>query len=274
MNRLRTIFTVFHKDLIQMVRYPTWIIQILIWPLIFPIVYILSAFGLAGPDKSGFSAFAKSTGTGNIYAYIVVGTMVWMSVNMIMWGYGTFLREEQMRGTLESNWLCPINKFDYLIGGGLIELLMGTIVACVSIMEYKFIYGIHFTGSVLLWFLIYLIMIPAIYGLGMLFASIILWAKEANAAVNVVRGILMIVCGITFPISVAPPFLRYIAKGIPFTYGIDMARQIMVMGQGLKSAKYNIFMCLLEGFILLFLGRIAFLKTESMVKESGSLERF
>lgn len=274
MNRLRTIYAVFHKDLIQMLRYPTWIIQLLIWPLIFPIVYILSAFGLAGPDRSGFSAFAKCTGTSNIFAYIVVGTMVWMSVNMIMWGYGTFLREEQMRGTLEANWLCPINKFDFLIGGGLIELLMGAIVAVISMLEYTFIYRIHFTGNVLQWILVFIIMIPAIYGIGMLSASIILWAKEANAAVNVVRGILMIVCGITFPVSITPAFIRFIAKGIPFTYGIDMARQIMVMGQGLKSTRYNIFMCLLEGFILLFLGRLAFLKTESMVKKSGSLERF
>lgn len=274
MQRFRTIHAVFKKELTQLMRYPTWIIQLLIWPLIFPLMYIMSALGMAGPDKSGFSVFEAATGTKNFIAYIVVGTTIWMSVNMIMWGYGTFLREEQMRGTLESNWLCPINKFDYLVGGGILQLLMSFVTAAIGIIEYKYLYGIEFTGNPIYWIMVYLIMIPGVYGVGMLFASVILWAKEANAAVNVVRGILMIVCGITFPVSVTPLWLQNIAKFIPFTYGIAMSRQIMVNGESFKSAGYNIFMCLLQGIILLILGRLAFLSTERKVKQSGSLERF
>lgn len=274
MQRIRTIYAVFLKEFIQTVRYPTWIIQLIIWPLIFPLLYIMSAFGMAGPDKSGLQAFETATSTGNFVGFIVVGTMAWMWVNITMWNFGTYLREEQMRGTLESNWLCPINKFDMLIGGGLSTLFLGAVITLISVIEYRFIYGVHFTGNVLQWLLVFIIMIPGVYGVGTLFAGLILWLKEANAAVNVARGIMMIFCGITFPMSVMPEWMRVLSKGIPFTYGINAARQVMINGAGLKGASYDIMMCLIEGIVIFIIGRLFFAAIENKVKNSGSLERF
>ena len=274
MGRLRIICAVAKKDLIQIVRYPTWIIQMLIWPLIFPLVYILSAAGMAGPGSSGTEIFKNATGTSSFMGFIVVGTMAWMWVNTTMWGFGTYLREEQTRGTLESNWLCPIKKFDLLIGGAVVSVIQALVISIISVTEYRFIYGIHFTGNILTWLAMFLIMLPGVYGLGMLFASLVLWAKEANAAVNVVRGTMMILCGITFPIAIMPVFMQNLAKLIPFTYGISATRAIMINGVNLSNVKVEILMCLGEGIIFLLLGRLAFRHTENKVRELGSLERF
>lgn len=274
MNRLRTIFAVAKKDLIQMFRYPTWVLQTLIWPLLFPLLYIMSALGFSGPDRSGISAFQATTGTDNYVGFIVVGTMAWMCVNLTMWNFGGYLRDEQTRGTLEANWLCPINKFDFLIGGGINSIILSFIFSAVSVVEYRLVYGIEFTGGIFTWILIFLIMYPAVYGLGMVFASLVLWAKEVGAAVNVARGTMMIFCGITFPIAVMPGWMQSIAKLIPFTYGIGAARQVMVNGESLYDARFNILMCLALGALLLLIGRILFKYIESRVKISGSLERF
>ena len=153
-------------------------------------------------------------------------------------------------------------------------MFQAIIISAVSVLEYRFVYGIHFTGNPLLWILMFLIMIPGVYGLGILFASLVLWAKQANAAVNVVRGTMMILCGITFPITIMPSFMQSLAKLIPFTYGISATRQIMVSGGTLSTVSKDIYMCLLEGIILVILGRIAFKYTENKVKNLGSLERF
>lgn len=274
MNRIRTIFAVARKDLIQLLRYPTWIIQVIIWPLIFPLLYIMSAVGFSGPGRTGISAFQASAGTDNYIGFIVAGTMAWMCVNMTMWNFGGYLREEQTRGTLEANWLCPINKFDFLIGGGMNSLFLSFVFTVVSVIEYILIYGVHFTGNVFTWILMFLIMYPAVFGLGLAFASLVLWAKEVNAAVNVARGTMMIFCGITFPIAVMPVWMQSIAKFIPFTYGIGAIRQVMVNGDSLAEARYNILMCLILGAVLLVIGRVLFKYVEARVKISGSLERF
>lgn len=274
MKRLRTIKAVFRKEFIQFVRYPTWIISALIWPLIFPLMYILSALGMAGPDQSGLAAFKAATGTNSYMGFIVVGTMAWMWVNMTMWNFGSYLREEQIRGTLESTWLCPVNKVDLLLGGGLNNLLINFIMVAISIVEYKFIYGIDFKGNILVWVVMFLIMTPAVYGIGMLFSSVTLWLKEINATVNVVRGLMNMLCGITFPIAIMPIWMQNAAKAIPFTYGIEATRQIMINGASFSQVKFDIFMCLLEGAILLMLGRLAFMSIERKVRLAGSLERF
>lgn len=273
-TRVRTINAVFIKEMTLLMRYPTWIIELIIWPILFPLVYILSALGMAGPDQSGLVAFKSATGTTSYMGYIMIGTMVWNWVNITMWTFGSFLRDEQMRGTLESNWLCPINRFDLLLGGGLSTLLQSFIMTLVSVIEYKLIFRVSFTGNILYWLLIFIILTPSVYGLGMLFASVILWLKQANAAVNLVRGIIMIICGITFPVSVMSESLQIISKFVPFTYGIEASRQIMVNGKSLTEAGFNIFMCIFEGVILLMLGRLAFRSIENKVRVSGSLERF
>ena len=69
-------------------------------------------------DKVGLNTFTAAAGTNNYIGFIVVGTMAWMWVNITMWEFGTYLRQEQMFGTLESNWLCPIKKFDFLNQAG------------------------------------------------------------------------------------------------------------------------------------------------------------
>lgn len=274
MKRINTVLAVAKKDFIQLVRYPTWPIGLVVWPLIFPLLYILSAYGYAGPSGSGIKAFEAATGTDSFEGFIVIGTMTWMWINITMWNFGGFLRDEQERGTLESNWLCPINRFDFLFGGGIVTLFTCTLMTVVSIIEYRFIYGINFTGNVLQWIVVYLSMLPAVYGLGLTFASVVLWAKEVGATVNVVRGIIMILCGITFPIAVMPGWMQGISKYIPITHGIEAARQVMINGISLTGASKSIMLCLIEGIVIFIIGRLIFIKVESRVKMSGSLERF
>lgn len=272
--KIKAVAAVARKDLTQMVRYPTWIIQLIIWPLIFPLAYILSANGLAGPSGEGFQSFAVKAGTDQIAGYLVIGSMIWMMVNLTMWNYGSYLREEQLRGTLESNWLCPINKFDILIGGSAISFVTVVISIIVSILEYRFVYRIHFTGNVFSWILVFAALLPGIYGIGTMLASLVLKLKEVNAAVNVARGLMMILCGITFPISVMPHFMQVMAKFIPYTFGIEAGRQVMLMDSGIKGASRNILICLIEGIVYMIIGRLVFISVENGVKEAGSLDRF
>ncbi len=108
---VRAFLAVLHREWTIFTRYPSWIIALFIWPLIFPMMYILTARALAGPNGSGLAVFMKTTGASDFIGYIVVGTTVWMWQNIVLWDIGFALRNEQMRGTLESNWLSPTWRF-------------------------------------------------------------------------------------------------------------------------------------------------------------------
>lgn len=274
MNRIRTISTIAKKDLSQYLRYPSWLLQLLIWPAMFPLMYILSAYGMAGTSNQGLSAYKSATGTNDFIGFIVIGTMIYMWANMTMWSFGTYLRDEQNRGTLESNWLCPIHKFDILIGGSVVSIVQGIISIIVSMLEYRFIFGVHFTGNVLVWCIVFIVLMPGVYGLSSIFASLVLWVKETNSMVQLVRGLIMILCGISFPISVMPTWMQSAAKFLPFTFGISASRTIMLNGGTLLKALPDISLCFFEGIIYLIIGRICFMLVNRKVRMTGSLDNF
>lgn len=276
MRRIRVINAVVKKFIINMVRYPTWVIQLIIWPLIIPLMYILAGLGMAGPDKSGFDAFTNVTGTNEFVGYIVVGQMIWMWVNMALWSFGGSIRNEQMRGTLESNWVCPINKFDLLIGGAISDILMSIITITVSMLEYRFIYGVHFTGNIFTYIIAFMIFIPGVYGFSLMIAALVLWVKDVGPTVQVVRGLVTVFCGISYPIILLPKYFRVVSDILPFTHGINAARYVMLQGGSLLDKQfYNpAFTCIAIGVVLFIIGRLCFVMIERKVRQSGSLERF
>jgi ABC-2 type transport system permease protein len=113
-SQLRALGKMAQKEWIIFRRYPSWVIALFIWPLLFPIGFIFTARALSGPDQASLPAFAAYTGTTNYMGFIVIGTTLFMWLNITLWDIGFHLRNEQMRGTLESNWLSPVWRFGLL----------------------------------------------------------------------------------------------------------------------------------------------------------------
>ena len=275
-DRIKVIRASFKKEFIQYIRYPSWIIASIIWPLIIPFFYVAAGIAMAGPDGSGYDTFNNIAGTDSYIGYIIIGTMVWSWVNMTMWSFGSYLRSEQTRGTLESNWLCPINKFDLFIGQGIFSIVTSLMSLVISILEYKYIYGVTFNATPLGWIVSFMIFLPGVYGFGLMFSSLILVAKEAGSTVQIIRGIITIFCGISYPIIMLPEWMKVVSSVLPFTYGINASRKLLLNGTLVtsKEVSYDIFMCILLGVAMFIIGRILFSSLERKVRISGSLERF
>src|SRR5512146_2540554 len=167
----RALWAVMKREWMIFVRYPSWIIALFIWPIIFPLSYVLTAQALSGKDGSGMAQFQAVTGVHDYIGYIAIGTIIWMWQNVVLWNVGFALRNEQMRGTLESNWLSPTWRFSYLLGSSVPQMVSMITLLIVSGLEYALLFGVKFNGSLLLTMLVILASIPAVYGLGFAFAS-------------------------------------------------------------------------------------------------------
>src|SRR5512133_2569386 len=176
----RALAAVARKEWFYFIRYPSWFISLFVWPMIFPLAYILSARALSGPDGSGLALFTQRTGITDYLGFIAVGTTIWMWQNVVLWGVGFALRNEQWRGTLESNWLSPAWRFAFLLGPSLIHMLNMLTFLIVSALEFGLVFGVRFHGNPLLVVLVVAISTLSIYGLGMAFASLVITAKEAQ----------------------------------------------------------------------------------------------
>lgn len=269
--KVRAMLAVTRRELTIYIRYPSWIIAMFVWPVLLPLQYIFGGKALAGPDSSGLQAFAQYSGTTDYVGFIALGAMLWMWMNMVLWDFGSQLRNEQIRGTLESNWLSPIPRILMLAGSGISSCMQHTFVILLSLVEFYLLLGVGLHGSALLIALIILLTMPTIYGLGLIFASLVVWAKEVNNMVFLVRGIMMIFCGVTFPLTIAPAWMLAVAKWIPMTYAIHSFRAVYLAGAGFAEIRGDLVALLIAALILMSLGVIAFHFTLRLVKRKGNL---
>jgi ABC-2 type transport system permease protein len=271
---LRALFAVMRREWVIFTRYPSWVIALFIWPLIFPMLYILTARALAGPDGSGMAVFMETTGATDFIGYIVIGTTVWMWQNIVLWDVGFSLRNEQMRGTLESNWLSPTWRFSYLLGHTGPQIVSMLMFITITAIEFGLLFGIRLNGSPWMILLMMLAAIPSIYGLGFAFASLVITVKEANAFVFLIRGLVMIFCGITFPISLLPGWMQSIAGWLPQTYLIHGMRAAAFSNAGIRELAPDLIPLLLFGTFWLVVGYFTFLWMERRARRTGAIGQY
>jgi ABC-2 type transport system permease protein len=271
---VRAFMAVVRREWRIFTRYPSWIIALFIWPLIFPMMYILTARALSGPDGSGLAIFMETTGATDFIGYIIIGTTVWMWQNIVLWDVGFSLRNEQLRGTLESNWLSPTWRFSYLLGHTGPQIISMLMFIGVTALEFGLLFGVKLNGSVWMILLMMLAAIPSIYGLGFAFASLVITVKEANAFVFLIRGIVMIFCGITFPVSLLPGWMQSIAQWLPQTYLIHGMRAAAFSNAGLQELAPDLIPLLLFGTLWLLIGYFTFVWMERRARRTGAIGQY
>jgi ABC-2 type transport system permease protein len=271
LSEARALLAVARREWTIFIRYPTWVVGLFIWPVIFPAVYILSARALAGPDGGGLAQFIAATGTRDYIGYIVIGTTVWMWQNITLWSIGMALREEQLRGTLETNWLSPAWRFSFLLGPALSQaVILGSFILT-SALEFGLLFGVRLHGSLPLLVLVWLCAMPAIYGLGLTFASLVLTAKEPHNFVFLVRGMVMLFSGVTYPIAVLPGWMQSVAAWLPTTYVIRGVRAAALSQASLAQLLPDLTALLAFGALWLSLGYLAFRWLDRRTRQKGNL---
>ncbi len=271
---IRALWAVAKKEWWYFVRYPSWWISLLVWPVIFPLAYILSARALSGPDGSGLALFTQRTGIADYLGYIAVGTTIWMWQNVVLWGVGFALRNEQWRGTLESNWLSPSWRFAFLLGPSLIHMINMLTFLVVSAVEFGLIFGVRFNGNPLLLILVIFVSMLSIYGLGMAFASLVITAKEAQNFVFLVRGLVMIFCGISFPVSILPGWMQGFAAWMPQTYMIRAFRAAALANASFKELLPDLAALIGFGAFWLSAGYVIFNWMERRARRTGAIGQY
>lgn len=275
LSELRILAVMAGKEWTIFRRYPSWVFAFLIWPVIFPLGQLFAAKALSGPDGAGQAAFAARAGTDDYASYLIVGLTFYMWINVTLWDVGFQLRNEQMRGTLESNWLCPIWRFSILLGPSIVKLLTSFSVIIIATLEYRLFLGRWIIGgNVGLILLIMLLTLPAVYGIGVIFGSLVIRIQEAHNMVFLVRGIFMIFIGVSYPLSVMPLWMQTVSAWLPLTYTVRAIRAVSLQGATFADIRTDLVILALFAVGLSLLGYFTFRFTERRARRTGALGRY
>lgn len=256
-------------------RYPSMFIGFLFWPIALPLSYVLQAEGFAGASQAAQDAFASRAGTTHVAGFLFLGWAAYMWISMILWGPGTALRTDQIRGTLEAVFMTPASRLVVIFGPVVSQVVwavwMFSIVGVVLTVFFGLPIGL---AEALRALAVILVAVPALYGLGALFAAVVLRFGEVHAMVQGVRGVFTVLCGMSFPLVVLPEWARTVALTLPPTYLIADLRNVLLAGAGLVEQLPDLGILLGLGLALCIAAVVAFRRTERHARRGGSLAQY
>jgi ABC-2 type transport system permease protein len=220
-------------------------------------------------------AFASRTGTVEIAAFLYVGWAAYMWLSIVLWGPGTLLRTEQIRGSLEAVFLTPSSRVVVLFGPAAAHLIPAMLMYVIVGATLYLVFGVTVEPVDAVRALVVIAFaVPALYGLGALFSAAVLRLGEVLGAVQMVRGLFTVFCGMTFPVVVLPDWARAVAELLPPTYLIAGVRSALLAGADLAELGSGLVALLALGGALCAVAVVAFRWTEAYARRGGALAQY
>jgi ABC-2 type transport system permease protein len=202
-------------------------IRSLIEPFVYVLPYLL--FGLAVVGGRTSESLFKLIGTGDVITFVVIGYLFMGFLNTALWGMGFALRKEQFYGTLESVFVAPVPRWVYVGGMALHSTTHQGLIILVQMVLLQFIFNLLIDTSGLIPAMgVVALMLVALYGIGMMVASLALIFKAGWIIAEALHSVISVVTPIAYPLAVLPIFLRKASYFFPTTYGVLTIRHFLI----------------------------------------------
>ncbi|MFQ5909304.1 MAG: ABC transporter permease, partial [Thermoplasmata archaeon] len=166
---------------------------------------------------------------GQFVGYVILGgamTAYWMNV---LWSMAAQFYWEKEIGNLQLYMIAPMSRMAVLGGMAVGGMFYTTVRAVSTIVIGVLIFGVTFSlGPPIYLILVFLLTLIALYGMGMLFASLyMLYGREAWHTSSLLTEPIYLISGFYFPVRYLGAIVAVSASIIPITLGLDALRQLM-----------------------------------------------
>jgi ABC-2 type transport system permease protein len=201
-----------------MFREKSWLAFEIILPFIATSAFVFVYRSLqAPPEYVGFVVLG-----GAMTAFWL--NVIWMMASQLFW--------EKSQGNLELYFAAPMSFMSVLFGMALGGMVMSTTRAVVILAIASLVYGVTFSvDQWLLLAVVFVLTLTALYGLGMMLASLFLvWGREANQLTELFTEPVYFVSGLNFPVGRLGLLGALAIATIPLAVGLDAMRQLAFVG--------------------------------------------
>ena len=211
----QTVIARAYPRIIGQQREKSWLFFDILLPLLSVCAYVFVYRAIKAPE--------------DYIGFVVVGgamTAFWMNV---LWSMSSQLYWEKEQGNLALFIMTPTSMMSILLGMALGGLLATTLRALVIIILGSVFFNVQYVvTSFFQLFAVFFLAMVALYGLGMMAASLyLLLSREAWHISNLAQEPVYLFSGFYFPIKNFSFWISAVASIIPLTLGLDAMRQLV-----------------------------------------------
>jgi ABC-2 type transport system permease protein len=258
---------VVERNIYLVKRYIWWDIAFFVWTVANTLTIVFIAKGIeAGGGKIDVN---------EVTTILLVGAVVWAYLGIIFEVLTETVAWERWEGTIEYTFMAPLSRPIHLFGMGLFAIVYGVIRAIMLFAVVALFFHLELANANFAAALIVLVVASISFiGIGMMTAVLPLISPEKGTQLGfVAQGILLVVSGVYYPVSVLPEWMQWLAKISPATYALDGIRNAIINGAGISAMWPDIWPLILIGIVSVPLGLEVFRRGERYAKRHGKLKR-
>jgi len=262
-TNLRTVVGRAYPRVRGMIRERSWLFFEILLPFLATSTFVFVYRALnAPPQYIGFVVLG-----GAMTAFWL--NVIWMMASQLWW--------EKSQGNLELYFAAPMDVMAVLVGMAIGGLILSSSRAAMVLVIATVVYGVSFAvDQWLLLALVFGLTLAALYGLGMVLASLFLmWGREAFHLTQLLQEPIYFVSGLNFPVGRLGIVGALAISILPLAVGLDAMRQLAFAGsdypKGTPSPAIEALILVAMTAISLGLARWMLRTLERLARKEGRL---
>ena len=246
-------------------RYALWEVAFFVWTIANTLSIVFISRGVNLSDEARNELTTK----------LLIGAVIWSFLGIVFEILTETVAWERWEGTIEYTFMAPLSRPVHLIGMGLFAIAYGVVRASLVFGAIAALFGLHMPeadfGTALL---LLAVASVSFIGIGMMTAVLPLISPEKGTQLGfMAQGVMLVVSGVYYPVSVLPGWMQAISTISPATYALRGIRAAILNGAGPGAVWGDIWPLLVIGAVSIPLGLWVFRRGERYAKKHGKLKR-
>ncbi len=247
-------------------RYAVWELTWFVWTVANTLTIVFIAKGVSLPAAEA----------NRLTAQLLIGALIWSYLGMVFELLIEMVQWERWEGTIEYTFMAPLSRPMHLFGTGIFAVLYGIVrTAILFVVVATLFFHLHLPNADYLATLVVLAIASVSFiGIGMMTSVLPLISPEKGVQLGfIAQGVLLVISGVYYPVSVLPGWMQALATISPATYALRAIRSAIIDGAGVTALWGSIWPLILIGLVSVPLGLWIFRVGERYAKKHGKLKR-
>jgi ABC-2 type transport system permease protein len=248
-------------------RYAWWEIAFFFWTAANTLTIVFIA--------KGVEATGGRVDIDKLTTVLLIGAVMWSYLGIVFELLIETVAWERWEGTIEYTFMAPLTRAVHLLGTGIFAIGYGIVRAGVVFIAIAAFFGLHMPNANFATALVLIAVASVSFvGIGMMTAVLPLISPEKGTQFGyVAQGLMLVVSGVYYPVTVLPAFMQAIAKISPATYALRGERSAILDGASVSQVWGDIWPMVIIGVVSVPLGIWVFRRGEIHAKKHGKLKR-